>query len=99
MFDADRKRVVTPSAWFTIKTKATSKKLFINVCTHESIAEPPPLSDDELETLSNDNPQLGNYFVPIILCQPRVDSDQAGKECQAERYARCKRLDADPEKR
>lgn len=83
--DGDRKRLVTPLPWFSIKSKAAGKKLFINICTQESIPEPLVIPDNELEKLciaaSSDPGRLGEYTLPIILCHPRVDIDKAEKEC------------------
>ena len=69
-----------PTGVFCIKAadETGKKKVFINICKAEAIAEPMPMTDDEAEESGMKNKDL-QFRVPISIGPPRVENDKAGK--------------------
>ncbi|KAJ9468568.1 Protein kintoun [Diplonema papillatum] len=70
-----------PRPEFCIKAgdESGAKKVFINICSSPSIAEPQPMTQTEVESSGMQNEAL-QFRVPISIGPPRVDVDKAGKQ-------------------
>ncbi|KAG8827386.1 hypothetical protein FRC19_003535 [Serendipita sp. 401] len=84
---ATKSLLVTPTAWFTVKTSDVERqsKVFLNICTDDCIPEPPKRTDDTLNAVSTaaaETGEIGDYYLPIILSNLRDDQDKSGKQCQ-----------------
>ena len=66
-----------PEPSFCIKTVSGNKKVFINICKSKAIAEPMPMSNDEIEESGMQNEDL-QFRVPISIGPARVEKDKAG---------------------
>lgn len=80
------KRVLKPSAWFTIKTRLIPAltKVFVNICTNDAILPPPTMLEQSLRSIvsAKDAKDLGDYYIPLVLSDIRDDTDKAGVACK-----------------
>eukprot|EP01060_Flectonema_neradi_P011468 TRINITY_DN18542_c0_g1_i1.p1 TRINITY_DN18542_c0_g1~~TRINITY_DN18542_c0_g1_i1.p1 ORF type:complete len:607 (+),score=140.94 TRINITY_DN18542_c0_g1_i1:47-1822(+) len=67
-----------PEPAFCIKTTSSgNKKVFINICKSKAIAEPMPMTSEEVEASGMANEDL-QYRVPISIGPARIEKDKAG---------------------
>ncbi|XP_074662301.1 PIH1 domain-containing protein 1-like [Tubulanus polymorphus] len=75
---------VTPKPAFCVKSvnKGNNEKIFINVCTEESLPKAKDISEEELiEVLQSLDPS--SYRVPMSLGEPHAETDLKGMGCTA----------------
>lgn len=71
---------VLPKPGFCIKCSVSGGgKIFINICQHERIAEPIPMTKEECEGMGDDEIR---FRIPLSCGQARPDTDKSGRACK-----------------
>lgn len=72
---------ILPTPGFCIKCAvAGGGKIFINICQHDCIAEPIPMTKGECEGMEDDEVR---FRIPLSCGQARPDTDKSGRTCKA----------------
>ena len=68
-----------PTACYVFKTRTNDgEKVFINVCTSETMPAPKDISEEELAEILNSEDAM-KYRVPLSLGEPHAEVDKSGK--------------------
>ncbi|KAK0497700.1 pre-RNA processing PIH1/Nop17-domain-containing protein [Armillaria luteobubalina] len=78
MTSSSTKRVtLTPQAGFCVKSSTDGTKVFINIAWDPNVPAPPPASDDVIQRAMQGDDD--GWYVPVVVSEPRADTDKAGK--------------------